>query len=151
MLSLSRCTHPPSGFLVHNLVLAHARGLDITNILLKNKKKVYSAFSNASPSRDWWENQQLSLARALGRQSHQYFDFFHHLMCCLLSSLERRWNARTSFKSPRQCEVWHFITGARETVTVTLLIHSYYSSCHVKVRQCTRYKTPQKMVKAAQP
>lgn len=45
-------------------------------------------------------------------------------------------NTRTSFNSLRRCEVWCFITGARETVTVTLAVPSYYSLCHVKVRWC---------------
>lgn len=43
-------------------------------------------------------------------------------------------NACASFNSLRRCEVWCFITGARETVTVTLAVPSYFSLRHVKAK-----------------
>lgn len=137
---------PPSGFLVHNLVLAHPRHY---KYFVKEQKKsldrIQQRFTLLRLVRK--APPQLPRPRSSADTAINIFDFFHHLMCCLSSSLERRWNARTSFNSPRQCEVWHFITGARETVTVTLVIHSYYSSCQVKVRQCTCYKTKEKRLK----
>lgn len=77
--------------------------------------------------------------RPMADRAINIFDFFHHLICCLLSSLEHRWNnACTSCNSPRQCEVYRIITGAWETVTVTLGVHWSYFSLHVKVVWCDR-------------
>lgn len=77
--------------------------------------------------------------RPMADRAINIFDFFHDLICCLLSSLEHRWNnACTSCNSPRQCEVYRVITGAWETVTVTLGVHWSYFSLHVKVVWCDR-------------
>lgn len=67
------------------------------------------------------------------------FDFFHHLICCLLSSLVHcSNNGCTLFNSPRQWEVYRIIRGPWETVTVTLGVLWSYFSLLAKVVWCDR-------------
>lgn len=67
------------------------------------------------------------------------FDFFHHLICCLLSSLvHHSSNGCTLFNSPRQWEVYRIICGPWETVTMTLGVLWSYFSLLAKVVWCDR-------------